>query len=273
MVEEREREHDPALLVDRDVTPVADPVHEVQEPRLELLEAAPLAGIAARGLRVGAFLSGRRRHVRRLAAVLDPVAVGRERIVALAVVLLHAGEILVRGRDQVRARHPLFGRYRLQVERIRRAERLDALARVLVANHDLLDLRDLLVANLQAQRDQRRRALARLAVVFLDRAEERDLPGRHVGHEQPVVSLRAQRVPEPVADREPLAVLGEAHAGRERHGAGVVRNHGVEVTVDEALEARAVAVRGVSETAETGERDGREPGETGSDDSHCSHPR
>src|SRR5579885_517063 len=41
MIEEPEREHDAALLVHRDVAPIADSGDEVQQPRLELLHAAP----------------------------------------------------------------------------------------------------------------------------------------------------------------------------------------------------------------------------------------
>src|SRR6185369_2190198 len=42
VVEEAESEHEAALLVHCDESPVADPRDEVQEARLELLEAAPL---------------------------------------------------------------------------------------------------------------------------------------------------------------------------------------------------------------------------------------
>ena len=58
VVEERERDDDAALLIDGDVAAVADAGDEVQEARLELFLAAPLAGVACSGFRVGASLAG-----------------------------------------------------------------------------------------------------------------------------------------------------------------------------------------------------------------------
>ncbi len=159
----------------------------------------------------------------------------------------------------------------MHVERIRRAERLDALAGGLVADHDLLDLRDLLVADLQAQRDQRGGTLVRIAVILFDGAEERDLSRRHVGHEQTVMALRAHRVPESIADRELLAVFRETHVGRERHRARLICDHGIEVAIDEALEARSIAVRSERDIGEGTQGDGRERSSADSNGLHSPH--
>src|SRR5690606_24302925 len=75
MVEESEGKGQAALLVDGHKAAVADAVYEVDQARLELLHAAPLAGIAARRRRVGARLAGRRRGVGAAATVLEAVAV------------------------------------------------------------------------------------------------------------------------------------------------------------------------------------------------------
>ena len=107
VIEKDEAEDQPALLVDRDVAPIANARHEVQESRLELLPAAPLARVVAGGFRIGSRLAGRRRLVSRSRSVFEPIAVVRERIDALAVVLLHAGEVHVRRLQEIGARHPL----------------------------------------------------------------------------------------------------------------------------------------------------------------------
>src|SRR5690606_38888342 len=105
MVEEHEREHDAAFLVHGNEAAVADAMHEVDQARLELLEAAPLAGIPGSRFRIRTRFTFRGRIVRGGHAVLDAVAVCGERVVTLAVVLLHAGKVLVRGFDHRRARH------------------------------------------------------------------------------------------------------------------------------------------------------------------------
>ena len=73
MIEENETENQTALLVDSHEAAVADPRHEVDQPRRELLHAAPLRGVGGRGLRIRPRLPRRRRRVGRLAAVLEPV--------------------------------------------------------------------------------------------------------------------------------------------------------------------------------------------------------
>src|SRR5690606_36947726 len=95
MVEEAEREHDAALLVDGHKTPVADAVHEGHQAGFDLLGAAPLARIRRGGRWIRPCLARRRRRQRGLAAILVAQAIRRERIVPLAVVLLQAGERFV----------------------------------------------------------------------------------------------------------------------------------------------------------------------------------
>src|SRR5689334_1196687 len=48
VVEKGEAEDEPTLLIDGDVPPIANTRHEVQQPGLELLAAAPLSGVIAR---------------------------------------------------------------------------------------------------------------------------------------------------------------------------------------------------------------------------------
>src|SRR6185312_5471205 len=93
VIEESEGKHDAALLVHRHIAAIADTAHEVQQPGLELLHAGPLTGVPQRGLRIRASLPGRGRLAGRLRAVLEPDAVIGERVVAPAVVHLHAAEI------------------------------------------------------------------------------------------------------------------------------------------------------------------------------------
>src|SRR6267142_362796 len=85
VIEEDEAEDEPALLVDGDVAPIANARHEVQESRLELFPATPLARVVAGGFRIGSRLAGGRRLVGRLGSVFEPIAVVGERIDALAV--------------------------------------------------------------------------------------------------------------------------------------------------------------------------------------------
>src|SRR5690606_18215105 len=157
------------------------------------------------------------------------------------VVELHAGEILVRGLDQLAARHALGLGDGLQPDRMRSAARLDAPRRFLVAHDLLLGLDDASVANLEPQRDQRRRFLLGIAMVLVDRSDDGDLPRLDVADEEAIVALRLHRVPQPVADLEALTVLGEARVRRERHLARVVVDHRVEITLDEAFETGSIA--------------------------------
>ena len=109
-------------------------------------------------------------------------------------------------------------------------------------------------------------------MILFDGAEERDLSRRHVGYEKAVVALRAQRVPEPVADHELLAVFRETRTGCERHGARLIGDHGVEVAIDETFEARAIAVRAECRVGKGRERDDRERSAADSNDLHSLHP-
>src|SRR5690606_18701695 len=96
VVEEREGENNAALPVHGHETPVANPVHDALEAFLELLPA-------------GGSLAAARQHVD---AVLETHAVVGEGVVAPAVVVLQAGEIVVGGLDQVGAGHALGVRNR-----------------------------------------------------------------------------------------------------------------------------------------------------------------
>src|SRR6187402_3489427 len=86
VVEGGEREHDPALTVDRDEAAVADARYHVPQRRLVLA----LAGHH----RIAAH-ADRARRPRADHAVLVPQAVVGERVVALAVVALHPLEVLI----------------------------------------------------------------------------------------------------------------------------------------------------------------------------------
>ncbi len=125
---------------------------------------------------------------------------------------------------------------------MRPAERVDALGRLGVAHDELLDLGDLAVVHPQPQRNQGRLPALRLTAVLLYRADERDLAGRRVADEQSIRPLGAHAPPEPVADVQPLAVLGEPHVLGERHRARIIVHDGVEIAVDPVLEAAAITL-------------------------------
>src|SRR5262249_9390745 len=91
-----------------------------------------------------------------------------------------------------------------------------------------------------------RRGLRRVPVFFVHRADERDLASVDVRHEQSVLAFRFHAAPQRVADRQALAVLGEARVLRERRGAGIVLHESVEVAVDETLETRTAGGRRLS---------------------------
>ena len=95
----------------------------------------------------------------------------------------------------------------------------------------------------QPQGHQHLRALGRFAVVLLDGAEEGHLPGARIGDEQAVMPLRMHRAPQAIPDRQLLAVLGVTHPRCQRHLGGIMREQRVEVAIDEALEAGAIAAR------------------------------
>src|SRR5688572_11525105 len=107
VVEEGEGIDDAALAIDGDEPSVADTRDDAAEGVLELL-----------------FTVG----LRRRDAVLETLAVGGERVVALAVVAGEAGEVVVGGFDQLFARRPLrFGNH-LTVDRVRLFHRLHCFA-------------------------------------------------------------------------------------------------------------------------------------------------
>src|SRR5262245_35603098 len=92
VIEEAEGEHDAAFAVHGHEAPVAHAIDDALEALLELLLAGG-AGAAAG------------QHIHR---VLEAHAVLRERVVPLAVIVLEAGEVIVRGFDEFGARHALL---------------------------------------------------------------------------------------------------------------------------------------------------------------------
>ena len=124
-----------------------------------------------------------------------------ERVVALAVVALHAGEVLVGRRNQVGARHAFAGRDRRRERRTRRSQRFDALRGHRVALEDLLDLGDAAVGDLEPQRHECRRALRGIGVVFDNGRDERDLAGLRVCDWQAIGAYRLHALPEAFAER------------------------------------------------------------------------
>ncbi len=126
-------------------------------------------------------------------------------------------------------------------ERMRPAERLDALRGVDVARDELLDLGDLVADELEPQRDQRRRAEQRVGIELLERADEGDLLRLGIGDDQPILALGLDAAPQGRRRRQPLAVLGIACGRGERHGAGIVPDERVQIAIDEPFEAAPVA--------------------------------
>ncbi len=118
MIEEGKRHHRAMNGIDDKEAPVTNARDHVVHPGGELSFAAHGADRLHR--RRGT--TGRQLHIGRLCAVLEPVAIIRERIVTLAVILLQASEVFVRGLDQILARHALRFRNHLTPERIGLAE-------------------------------------------------------------------------------------------------------------------------------------------------------
>ncbi len=131
--------------------------------------------------------------------------------------MLHAGKVLVRRLEHVAPGHAPALRYRFQIHRVRPAHHLDALGGSRIAHDHLLDLADAAAIELEPERHQRRHTAFRCAIVFGNRRQQRDLLGGHVGHEQAIAALGLHAAPEPVADLEPNAVLGETHIASHRH--------------------------------------------------------
>ncbi len=82
-----------------------------------------------------------------------------------------------------------------------------------------------------------------LAAAFLHRAEEAGLLGLGIEEIEFVVAAGLDRAPEPVAKLQLLAVLGELDVARQRQPRGIVRHQGVQIAVDEAVQARPLAGR------------------------------
>ena len=81
-----------------------------------------------------------------------------------------------------------------------------------------------------------------VGVGLAHRPHQRHLADLGVREDVPVVADALGGLPEAVAHRQRLAVLGELHVGRERQHLGIVRDQRLQVLVDHALEARAIAV-------------------------------
>src|SRR5690606_14983685 len=197
VIEEREREHDPLLAIDRDESTVAAPRHDASDARLELLLARdPGAGPG-----------------KAVDSSLESHAVDSERVIPLAVVVLEAGEVVVGGRDELRARHALCLRNALREDRMRRARGLDAFSsRREVApaavharrpNSELLDFRDATVGNSEPQRERDEVAVVGTRAVLSDGADEGDLLSLDVRNVELVVADPRHRIPESfVAQRQ-----------------------------------------------------------------------
>ena len=70
-----------------------------------------------------------------------------------------------------------------------------------------------------------------------------DLAGGRIGDVEPVGALARHRIPEAVAQRQPLTVLGELDVRRHRQPLRILRHQRVEILVDEADQARAITRR------------------------------
>src|SRR5262249_45778424 len=114
--------------------------------------------------------------------------------------------------------------------------------RVVRTDVELLDLADLVVHDLQAQRERGQRAVGLRLAAEAHRADEGDLLCLDVRHVELVLALAGHVVPQALmAEGQADAVLGEDHVVREQVVGNLVRLHGVQVLVDEAFEAGTVA--------------------------------
>src|SRR5687767_7485756 len=235
VIEKRERDNEAALVVDGDIAAIADATDEMQQPGFELLAARPHRRVACRRLRIRPCRAWLARGVRRLIAVFDAVAVVGERILALAVVQLHAAEIHVGGANQIRPRHALVDR-REAFERVTRLpHRLERLGAVLAARHDRFDLGDPRLLHFQPHRQNDRH------VVLTHRRKRDDLAVDLIGHMKLVGAAGRDRVPEPVRESQALAVLGIPGTAGERQALRVLRRERVQVLFRDTDEAIAFA--------------------------------
>ncbi len=178
--------------------------------------------------------------------VLAAIAVIGEGVVALAVVVLDAGEIGGGGRDQLLPRQPLVRRHRLIVGgrwngrllHVLHAEVVPSGRGALTVEHRL-HLGDL--AQLHPQSDGHQEGRLRLAL--LHHAFISHLAALQIHEDLPVLPDAAGSVPETVALRHALAELGVFHVGGERQARGIVCDQGAEVLVHQALVTGAVAVQ------------------------------
>ncbi len=100
VIEKRERKCQPALRVHYHKPPVANPGDDSEVSRLELRLASQTHDLVADAWIALVPLG----IIRRLRRILDPVAIVSEGIHALAVVILKARKIHVRGLDELLAR-------------------------------------------------------------------------------------------------------------------------------------------------------------------------
>ncbi len=82
-----------------------------------------------------------------------------------------------------------------------------------------------------------------MAAALSHRGEGADLARLGIGEGQQIALARLGRAPDPVAELQRLAVLGVAGALGQGQLARIVGDQGVQVFVDEALEAGPVAAR------------------------------
>jgi hypothetical protein len=158
----------------------------------------------------------------------------------LPVVLLQAGEVAVGDRDHLLSWQTLRRRDRPEPDVFGLATLVHALDVVRSPASRLevhgLDLRDSTELDPEAQAHEDRRI--RLA----HRPHHCDLSELGVGKDVFVVAGAAGRLPEAVTNLEHLVVLAVLDVLGQRQLRGIVGDHGGQVLIDDALEARAIAV-------------------------------
>ena len=191
------------------------------------------------GSRRRSHLGDRVRIVGRLDAVLDALATGREGRRCFSVALLQGGQIQVGDPHQFRSRRPLRRGNRLQKDGIGLAPLFQVRRGLHVPHHEILDLRYLAILDLQPDPDDHR--IRHGSIHFPHGAQESDLPGFGVSHEQPVRALGERGSPESVARIQVHAIFSVLHARRHRQLLGIVRDQRVHILIDEVFQTCAIA--------------------------------
>jgi hypothetical protein len=202
VVEKGEGEYQPALAIDDHKPPVANARDHPKETRLELRLAAQAQDRKASARRlvlIDFWVVGRP------GAVLDSIAICSERVDALTVVVLQAGEVPIRGSDQFLTGFALGGRNRLKKQRARPADGIEVFCCVSITHHEIFDLGDFPVDYLQAQTENHR------VVPLLHGADETDLARFRFGKIKLVRADSVCRAPETLADLELRRVFCELH--------------------------------------------------------------